>query len=117
MNKDVVLKVGTQVAYVPSHVREECGDDWDRMIEHDDTEFGFVSSWRDGSDSLPVVFCRFWSKHWMAGIRTVANSEGCEWKDLELYNSHADFEVQKVIERFRGNPEEYGWREQGEVQQ
>lgn len=106
------LKVGTQVAHIPPHVREECGDDRDRMLEHDDTEFGFVSSWNDHT-----VFVRFWSQCWMAGIRTLSTSEGCSWENLELYNSHADFEVLRTIERFRANPEEYGWREQGAVQE
>lgn len=108
MNKDTPLKVGIQVMHIPPHVREECNGNWDSMINHADTEFGFVSSWNE-----KTVFARFWSKHWMAGIRTVANSEGCNWENLELYNSHADFEVLRAIERFRENPEEYGWHEQG----
>ncbi len=112
MNKDTPLKVGMQVAYVPSHVREECENDWDRIVEHQDTEFGFVSSWND-----ETVFVRFWSQYWMAGIRTLANSEGCSWQDLELYDSHADFEISKVIAKFRAEPERYGWREQGGVQE
>jgi hypothetical protein len=110
MENTYPLKVGTQIVYFPSHVREECGNDFDKMIAHPDKQFGFVSSWRE-----ETVFCRYWHNHserYENTMRTLANSEGCSWRDIEVYNGHSVYEVERLLEMFRADPERYGWNEQ-----
>ena len=107
MDSKTPLIVGMQVAYIPNHVREASDGKTAKLFEHADTEYGFVTSWNE-----ETVFVRFWSKYIPIAIRTVANSEGCSYADLEPFNSHSVQEVEEVIERMRSNPDMYGWREQ-----
>ena len=109
MNDNVELRVGMQVAYIPPHVRGMCKNNLPRMLKHPDTEFGFVSSWRDGT-----VFCRFWSQYNPKQLRTLANSEGCDRFDLEAHDHYSPLMVETVLKMLRGDPERYGWHEQGE---
>lgn len=109
MHKYTPLKVGTQVAYIPPHVREECEGNWDCIFLHPETEFGFISSW-----NKKAVFVRFWDSRLLQTVRTLSCSESCSYEDLELYNSHSIYKVESVIEEYRANPEKYGWYEQNE---
>jgi hypothetical protein len=58
-----ILKPGTQILYMPMHVR---GDE-----DHPDVEAGFVTS----HTQPDVVFCRYWNKYYPNELRTKANSE------------------------------------------
>ena len=56
-----MLKLGTQIAYVPLHAE-------DRF--HPDVEYGFVTSVKES-----FAFCRYWRKFEPGVLRTTANSE------------------------------------------
>lgn len=58
------MKKGTQIAYIPGHVRK---DD----LSHPDVEFGFVME----AQGEMTHFCRYWQKRNLGALRTVANSE------------------------------------------
>lgn len=107
MEESTPLKVGTQIIYVPEHVRSACGNNMSKMIAHQDAEFGFVSSWNDDT-----VFCRFWSNHFMGALRTLANSEGCNRRDLELHSRYHQAIIDVTIKKFRAESERFGWHEQ-----
>lgn len=104
--------VGVPVLYAPRHVREKyksgLAEDY---LKSPDTEIGFISSWRFES-YLQVVFCRFYWKRTQA-LRTVANSEGCSPEDLIPYTYFPQDVVEQTLSIVRGNPEFYGWFEQG----
>jgi len=75
-----------QIAYIPTHAK---GD-----IDHADVEHGFVTSSND-----QVVFCRFWSKaygHTTTHLRTTANSEACNRRDLVPYRLYADHIIEEA---------------------
>ena len=79
-----------QIAYIPSHCK---GD-----IDHKDVEHGFVTSKNDS-----VVFCRFWIKkygHTICELRTTANSEACNRRDLVPYRLFADHIVKEVWDKY-----------------
>lgn len=107
MIKQSDLKVGLQVMYVPSHIRERHNFNPDSYLSSPETEIGFVSSWRGGD----VVFCRFFWKRTL-DLRTVANSEGCSLDDLFAVNYYPQEHVDATIGMMREEPEEYGWHEQ-----
>jgi hypothetical protein len=64
-----VMKPGTQIAYVPTHVNSD--------IRHPDVEFGFVTSYRPAGEVLanPHYFCRYWRKGHLGELRTTSCSE------------------------------------------
>lgn len=68
------MQPGDQVAFIPHHAY---GD-----IYHPDVEFGFVTSVKG-----QLVWCRFWYKGKPGELRTRANSEGVNIRDLRLYDS------------------------------
>ena len=68
------LKRGDQIVYIPSHAKPG-------KLEF--IEFGFVTS---VSDNLELVFCRYWSNTCPGALRTMANSEGTNTKDLVKRN-------------------------------
>ena len=91
------LAVGKQIVYTSAGA--------------DKQEFGFVSSWRKNG----TVFCRFWSKNDSTSLRTVANSESCDIRDLVVYPILPQEFVTATIGMLRANPTKYGWHE-GELQ-
>lgn len=110
LTKDM-LRVGKQVAYIPSHVIEKCGSARRAIVtDADDVEYGFVSSWNE-----QTIFCRFWSLQFPKELRTTANSEGCNIEDLYLYPSRMQSVVDDRINALRTDPERWGWHEQGDV--
>lgn len=107
LTKDM-LRVGKQVAYVPSHVIEKCGSARRAIItDTEGVEYGFVSSWND-----QTVFCRFWSLYSPKELRTTANSAGCNIEDLYFYPSRMQSVVDNKINTLREEPERWGWYEQ-----
>lgn len=104
--------VGVPVLYAPRHVREQYKSGLiEDYLKSPDTEIGFISSWRDGT-----VFCRFYWKRTPA-LRTTANSEGCSPEDLIPYTYFPQDVVEQTLSIVRGNPEFYGWVEQGRGQE
>ncbi len=67
------LKRGTQIVYVPSHA--------DGDIKHPDCEEGFVIS-KTSDKYSEAYFCRYWSKSYRYRLRTTANSEATNRRDL-----------------------------------
>lgn len=77
------LQKGTQVAYVPSHARNN--------IAHPDVEFGFVVSVRENG-----AFCRYFYRN--GELRTRANSELTPFDLLYRYRSRDQSVIDKIIE-------------------
>ena len=62
------MKKGDQIKYDPGHC---------------EAEYGFVTEVRGDT-----IFCRFWNNVRIAHLRTMANSEGCNKRDIKPYNSN-----------------------------
>lgn len=62
------MKKGDQIIYNPGHC---------------DVEYGFVTEVRG-----EIIFCRFWNNFQAGQLRTMANSEGCNVRDIEVYESN-----------------------------
>ena len=63
------MKLGTQIACIPPHVRE-IQKPLAELLEHPDVEFGFVML-----EFRNAHFCRYWRKGHPGELRTVSNSE------------------------------------------
>ena len=88
------LYVGKQIVF----------DDGNREPEH-----GIVSSW----NSKPV-FCRFFRDERplkLKEIRTIANSEACEYSQLWAFPLPQE-KIDSIVAEMRSDPEKYGWVEQ-----
>lgn len=107
MIKQKDLKVGLQVMYAPSHVRDRRGFTPEAYANSLETEIGFVSSWRGGD----VVFCRFFLER-TPDLRTTANSEGCALEDLFIINYYPQKHIDAMIDEMRKEQDKYGWYEQ-----
>lgn len=68
------FKIGDQICFDPGH---ESGK-----------EYGFVA--RANSE---IVFCRFWSKTNLGSLRTLANSEGCDPRQLSKTGENVPKEI------------------------
>ena len=79
---------GDQIAYVPSHAN---GD-----MDHPDVDYGFVYNVNKYDKNL--YFCRYWSKYEKGELRTKANSESTHARDLRLWWSVPQGDVNKTIE-------------------
>ena len=64
------FKTGLQIRYTPTG------------------ETGFITSY-----TTKTVFCRFWSKSFIGTLRTTANSEGCNPRDLESLSQNIPSEI------------------------
>ena len=84
------MKRGDQIAYIPGHAKST-------GLKHPDTEFGFVSS-VSRLDS-ERIFCRYWLKNSLGTLRTTANSEATNTKDLELYKSVPNSTINEILKR------------------
>lgn len=73
------FKRGDQILYLPDHVNGNRNDP--------DVEAGFVTSIKEISDGSTTIFCRFWRNRNCENLRTKANSEGCDVKNLIHYIS------------------------------
>lgn len=80
------VPIGTQIAYIPNHANKN--------IEHADVEFGFIMR---KSVTGRAYFCRFWLKQepYTNLLRTNANSESVDIRNLYLYDSH---DQQRIID-------------------
>lgn len=77
------LQKGTQIIYVPNHADG---------IDHPDCEKGFVTTvGRRGA------FCRYWSKHDLGKLRTMANSELTPFDTLVIKNTHLQCVVDRLL--------------------
>ncbi len=91
------LKRGTQIVYIPSHAMG--------VINHPDCEEGFVTS-RTTNKIEEVYFCRYWSKGHRYRLRTTANGEATNMRDLVVKDTRPQGvieEVMRIIEK--GYPE------------
>ncbi len=78
MTKRHELKTQDQVLYVPSHIDRRGRSAQQLAEEVPATQEGFVTSL-----SRTIVFCRFYYPD--GNLRTVANSEACNFADLVPY--------------------------------
>lgn len=92
-----ILVQGTQIAYVPMHVRAmEKPDEW---LDHDDTLFGFVTG-HNGS----AVFCRYWKRGFAGSVlKTVACSEATDYEDLIVHHEVDQYFVDAWMEELYGD--------------
>lgn len=73
------LKPGDQIAYIPSHAN--------RLLNHPDVEYGFVV--KENPNDPGIFFCRYWQpkRYWKKSgepvLRTLANSEGTDERQLQ----------------------------------
>ncbi len=86
MTSEEMLKLGTQIIYVPTHAR---GD-----VNHRDSQVGFVTSQKDRGS----VFCRYWSKYASDELRTRANSERANISNIVVKDTVEQSLVQHWID-------------------
>lgn len=87
--KPVTLTKGTQIALVPDYAY---GD-----TSHKDVKFGFVSKHDTRTNN---VYCRFWSLTDPNDLRTKANSECCDFRNIQLHDSKPQSLVDEMIEKY-----------------
>ena len=90
-----VLKRGTQIIYVPSHAKY--------VEDHPDTERGFVIT-----DMGETVFCRYFSRKYRYELRTLANSESTNKRDLVVRDTIEQSHVDNFIKSIKESPHIYG---------
>lgn len=84
------MERGTQIVYIPDHA--------DGNILHEDCEFGFIWKQHPSTDE-PAHFCRYWKKNNLGELRTVANSELTNDRDLKQIKSVPQSKVDRAIKR------------------
>lgn len=89
------LKRGTQIIYVPDHAKY--------VEDHPDCERGFVIT-----DNGDTVFCRYFSRNYRYELRTVANSESTNKRDLVVRDTIEQSHVDSFIKHITESPEIYG---------
>jgi len=94
---EAMLVPGTQIAYVPMHVREmEEAEEW---THHKDTQLGFVTG-HNGS----AVFCRYWKFGFEGTIlRTLSCSEATDYEDLIVHHAVDQYYVDAWMEELYGH--------------
>jgi len=89
------LARGTQIAYVPTHIRDKNGyfNSKSSFIQ-----FGFVTS---GPTADECYFCRYWigGTHFNE-LRTVSNSERTPIDCIEVVASHDQALVDEMLEKY-----------------
>lgn len=90
------LKVGTQIIYVPNHVKVA-------DIMHTDIQFGFVTSVKKDA-----AFCRFYSTYDMTTLRTTLCSELAMIDNLYLLRTMDDSWVQYWLEIIEKADRQFG---------
>ncbi|MDA3808633.1 MAG: hypothetical protein PF440_12065 [Thiomicrorhabdus sp.] len=93
------MKRGDQIAYIPNHVKS-------KGLMHKDVEFGFVNSISPTDNE--TIFCRYWLKSDIGELRTVANSEATNIRDLIEYDSVSQSVVDDTITMIKKESERYG---------
>jgi len=92
-----VLVPGTQIAYVPSQVRETINPD--RWLDHSYTQFGFVT----GQNSR-AVFCRYWRPGFPGTVlRTLSCSVPTDYEDLIVHHSVDQYYIDAWMEELYGD--------------
>ncbi|KKN78322.1 hypothetical protein LCGC14_0351810 [marine sediment metagenome] len=64
------FKIGDQIKYNPGHY---------------DVEYGFITKVKESNES---AFCRFWSNYQGGQLRTMTNSESCNFRDIKKCNTN-----------------------------
>ena len=85
----IALVKGTQIALVPDHAYGN--------INHADVRFGFVASVEHRTGN---VYCRFWSDVDPSDLRTKANSELCDARNVVPHVFCSQSLVKKMIEKY-----------------
>lgn len=86
------LSRGKQIVYIPDHAK---GD-----ITHPDVDFGFITSWNSREENGVrewTVFCRYYRKHEPGKLRTTANSEATNKRDLYNCESVPQYVVDALL--------------------
>ncbi len=79
------MKIGDQILYDPGH---ESG-----------RECGFITGVKSTGET---IFCRFWSRHNLGFLRTLANSEGCRKEDLVKTGENVPQQIVKAWLKYLG---------------
>ncbi len=99
------LAKGTQILYVPSHAKGN--------IKHPDCEEGFVMGKTPGKDS-ESYWCRYWGRQYKYRLRTTANSEATNRRDLEVKKTRSDDAIRVMVKIIEDGYPDYIAREQWE---
>ncbi len=75
------FKRGDQIKYDPGHC---------------EPEYGFVTEVRKLGEASQTIFCRFWSNFHAGELRTMANSESCNMRDIEKIETNIPPEIIKA---------------------
>ena len=81
------MKRGTQIIYLPDHAKDE---------DHPDAEPGFIFN---KTQNPEVFFCRYWNKHRQWELRTKANSEATNIRNIFVKDTKPQKVVDKMIEK------------------
>lgn len=79
---------GTQILYMPTHAKGN--------PKHKDVQEGFVTSIAPSNNSL---FCRYWSKYSPGELRTKANSELTDIRNIMVKDTHSQNDVDVLLAR------------------
>ena len=97
------IKPGTQIVYVPSHLRDQIkipADYW----KVEGVEFGFVTSVRND-----VAFCRYFYSKTSEALRTIANSEATPLFLLDVYYHHRDNLINSLMKMISNDDPYKDW--------
>jgi len=86
------MKKGDQIAYVPDQLKHTQRKDW---LCTSGIEFGFIYSI---IENRAAAFCRYWNPYNINVLRTLANSEITSRRDLFLYVSVPQEQVDATID-------------------
>jgi hypothetical protein len=81
---------GSQIAYIPDHAKDAEGK---AILTHPDIEYGFINSFN--SEGKP--FCRYWVKGNISELRTKANSELTDLRNILIWVSVPQSQVDAAI--------------------
>lgn len=89
---------GTQILYMPTHANGN--------PKHKDVQEGFVTSIVPSNNCL---FCRYWSKFSPGELRTRANSELTNIRNIMVEDTHSKSDVNAMLKRIEDEEDkEYG---------
>ena len=79
-----------QIVYVPRHLREGFLEDPAGYVAADvGVQRGFITSWNEGG-----VFCRYFRAGFELSLRTTANSERANFRDVFPYEHTRDWVIE-----------------------
>jgi len=90
-----MFNVGRQIVYTPPHAKGN--------VDHPDSEEGFITE-MDTADK-EHVFCRYFNKPPLLGLRTTSCSESTPVRGLVLKNHHRQSLVDELCRKIKNGEE------------